>query len=236
VKRGPRLYFSFRSPYTWLAVERLRRSLPDIHRWLEFIPYWDPDGQTEQALRARGSGFHYVQMSKAKHRYMLYDTRRLTQRLGLSVAWPVDVSPWWEVPHLAWLKARELGLAEPFFDAVMAARWGSGQDVCNLDVVRALGTSIGADGDVLAAAAQDPRMRAAGVACLADAYDDDIFGVPYFRIGRHRFWGYDRVDDFLEVFQATVAGASWADDEGAGKAGSGWPPSPYDVDTTGGCG
>src|SRR5437588_10711604 len=109
--RVPRLFFSFRSPYSWMAVERLRRALPDLFTRVELYPYWEPDPDTDRALREQGAELGYQQMVKAKHLYVLADTKRLATGLGLRMSWPVDIDPGWEVPHLAWLAARRAGVA-----------------------------------------------------------------------------------------------------------------------------
>lgn len=238
-RKRPRVYFSFRSPFSWLAITALERELPRVHELAEFVPYWDPDPLTVAALRDRGAEIHYAQMSKAKHLYILQDTKRAAESLGLRMAWPIDVSPWWEVPHLAWLRARRDGGAERFYGEVMRARWEAGENICEPDVIARLGTQAGLDGDALAAATEDPQIRAEGVDALYAAYEDDIFGVPYFRIGRHRFWGYDRVPGFLAELTGALPGAGPArpGDELAAL------PEPlraavgaYDTDTAGGCG
>jgi 2-hydroxychromene-2-carboxylate isomerase len=226
--RRPRLYFSFRSPYSWLTVRRLRQRAPDAFEAIDWIPYWDPDVRTEARLKERGAEFHYVQMSRAKHFYLLTDTKRLAATEGVPMAWPVDVDPWWELPHLAWLRARREGLAEPFYDAVTAARWERGEDICTPAVVRAAAEQAGLDPDAAAAAPDDADVREEGVGCLVSAYEDDIFGIPYLRWGRHRFWGLDRLETFLAVWGAT---------DSVPKIG----PAPalvtaYDHDTAGGCG
>jgi 2-hydroxychromene-2-carboxylate isomerase len=236
-----RLYFSFRSPFSWLTVVRLRRALPEAHDVLEFIPYWDPDPATEAALVARNATFHYVQMSKAKHLYILQDTKRLASELGVPMKWPVDVDPWWEVPHLAWLVADAHGRSRQFYDEVVAARWERGENVCDPETVRRLGERAGLDGDLLAQAADDPAVRQRGVDCLASAYDDEVFGVPYFRLGWRRYWGYDRVDTFLEALDTArpELGRNRASADGSSEeiprelqAAVGC----YDTDTAGGCG
>ena len=227
MKRPPRVYFSLRSPYSWLALERLRRERPGLRERLRFVPYWDPDPDTERALAGRGAEFHYVQMSKAKHLYLLQDTKRLAQRLGIRMAWPIDVDPWWEVPHLAWLRARRVGLHWTLFDALAEARWGRGDDICDPDVLRKTADGAGLDGAWLAEAARDPDVREEGVDCLVEAYEDDIFGIPYFRVGRHRFWGFERLDQFL----AELDGPSTPPVPSAVL-----PDRSYDTDTPGGCG
>lgn len=200
MNRKARLYFSFRSPYSWMAVEKLTRALPEVHEELEFIPYWDPDERTEQGLRARDADFHYTAMSKAKHLYILGDTKRMAERLGLSIHWPIDREPCWEVPHLAWLAARRRGQEHSFYRAAVTARWTRGENICDPDVIRRLAQETALDGDELVGAVHSPELRGEGVDCLTHAYFDDVFGVPYLRMGRHRFWGLDRVDHFVEAY------------------------------------
>ena len=91
MKANARVYFSFRSPYSWMAVERLTRAIPRIHDRAEFSPYWEPDERTLDALQKRGADIRYAAMSKAKHLYILQDTKRLATRLGMRIAWPVDI-------------------------------------------------------------------------------------------------------------------------------------------------
>ncbi len=235
VKRRPRLYFSFRSPYSWLTVRRLREVVPDLGEAMECIPYWDPDEQTGAALTRRGGEFHYVQMSRAKHLYMLMDTKRLAQRYGIAMAWPVDVDSWWELPHLAWLYARREGRAWDFYDAVVAARWGRGDDICQPDVVRAAAKQAGLDPELAVAAPDDPSIREEAADCLYLAYLDDIFGIPYLKWGRHRFWGLDRLDAFLDTWLPTRQAATTGDpDSMPGELHD--STNAYDTDTPGGCG
>jgi 2-hydroxychromene-2-carboxylate isomerase len=202
----PRLYFSFRSPYSWLTIRRLRRVVPDVFQAFDCYPYWDPDERTCRGLQERGGEFHYVQMSRAKHLYMLMDTKRLAQREGMTMAWPVDVDAWWELPHLGWLLARRAGLADEFYDAVAEARWGRGANICEPEVLRAVARQAGLDPDLAVGAPDDPAVREEAVGCLYQAYLDDIFGIPYLKWGRHRFWGLDRLADFLDVWQPARQG------------------------------
>jgi 2-hydroxychromene-2-carboxylate isomerase len=233
VKRPPRLYFSFRSPYSWMAVHRLRRTVPDLFEVVDCYPYWDPDPDTEGALLELGARLPYQAMSKAKHLYVLGDTKRLATRLGLAMAWPIDIDPWWEVPHLAWLAARRLGVAVQCYDALVAARWQRGENICERAVLRRVTAEAGLPADLLDAAVDDAQVRAEGVRCLYAAYEDDIFGVPYLRLGRQRFWGFDRLELFLEAYRdATGAQA----DPLHGLPVATVPAGGYDRDTAGGCG
>ncbi|NHC16219.1 DsbA family protein, partial [Motilibacter deserti] len=120
--KRPRLYFSFRSPYSWMALHRLQQALPDVHERFEWLPYFAPDETTQSVLDARGIEMHYTAMSKAKHLYILQDVKRLTARMGLSMRWPIDIDPWWVLPHHAYFAARRAGAGLEFYNAMCAAR------------------------------------------------------------------------------------------------------------------
>jgi len=233
MNRRPTLYFSFRSPYSWLTIHRLRAAIPDADDRLDWRPYWDPDERTELALRQRRAEFHYVQMSRAKHRYLLIDTKRVAQSLGLAMAWPIDVDCWWERPHLAFLAARRAGRATAFYDEVVAARWGRGEDICTAGVIAHAAEAAALDPAAVLAAPDDDSIRAEAVDCLVAAYEDDIFGIPYIKWGRQRFWGLDRLDAFL---------AAWSEADPPAPSMPSAPSLPaglaatYDTDTAGGCG
>jgi 2-hydroxychromene-2-carboxylate isomerase len=202
VKKKPRLYFNFRSPFSWLALRRLEELLPEAPQLIDYYPYWEPDAAMMAALRARGGEFHYAQMSKAKHLYILADTKRLARRFGYPMAWPVDIDPWWELSHLAWIKAARLGRERDFYQVVTQARWERAENICDPEVIHRLAGSIGLDGAAMVAAADDPQIRAEGLDYLVKQYEDDVFGVPYFKLGRLRFWGVDRLEDFIAALNA----------------------------------
>ncbi|MBP0455062.1 MULTISPECIES: 2-hydroxychromene-2-carboxylate isomerase [unclassified Kitasatospora] len=209
MRKPPRLYFSLRSPFSWMAVRQLEERLPNAQELIEYIPFSEPDAQSAAALEAQGGTFHYVAMSKAKHLYILNDTKRLAAKFGYPMKWPIDKGDeWWDLPHLAWLKARELGVHREYYAAVMAARWERGEDICDPEVLRATCGAAGLDADALVGAPDEPHIREQLVRGLMDIYEDDVFGVPYFKVGRHRFWGLDRLDDFLPVLEQALAAAA----------------------------
>jgi 2-hydroxychromene-2-carboxylate isomerase len=195
----PVLYFSFRSPYSWLAVERLRGALPDLHDRIDFIPAWNPDAEVGAELARRNSGFRYVEMSTAKQRYILADIRRLVRKAGLTLTWPIDDNPHWELPNLVWLAGRRAGIAEPLYTALVTARWHQGTDICDAQELWKAVSRARLDADALFESARSPGIREEGIRCLMSAWDDDVFGFPYLLHRRQRFWGLDRVPDFLET-------------------------------------
>jgi 2-hydroxychromene-2-carboxylate isomerase len=195
--RTQRYYFSFRSPYSWLAHEELLRLHPARAAALEWIPFWEPDEGMTAELANAGGTFVYAAMSRAKHFYILQDVRRLCAERGLPMRWPVDRAPHWEVPHLAYLAAARQGAGERFAAAVFRARWHEGRDICRPETVRELAGEVGLDPAELAGAATDAELRAAGLAALLKVSRDGVFGVPFFVSGHDKYWGLDRLAAFL---------------------------------------
>lgn len=205
MKRPTRFYFSFRSPYSWIGAILLERRFPAAYQEIEYIPQWEPDAITSNLLTSRGGEFLYTPMSRTKHLYILQDIKRITQKLGLPIAWPVDTNPWWELPHLGYLAARRLGKGHAFFWSLYQARFERGDDICSKDVISRIASELGIDANVLLEAPSDSEIRAEGVEALYRTYKDGIFGVPFYMHGRDKFWGIDRFEDFSAIYQAILS-------------------------------
>lgn len=213
--KPPRFYFSLRSPYSWLAHRTLLRDYPEVAGAVEWIPFWEPDARSDAALQAGGDTFPYSAMSRAKHLYILQDVRRLATAADAAMQWPVDVDPVWEVPHLAYLLADDLGAGRAFVAAAYRARWERGENICDPAVVRDLADELGLPGDRLAAAVEDDELRARGVEVLRRVCRDGVFGVPFFVHRFTRFWGVDRLADFAAHLRSVgVTADDPADDPG----------------------
>ncbi|MYX04949.1 MULTISPECIES: DsbA family protein [unclassified Streptomyces] len=193
----PRFYFNLRSPYSWLAHREVMERHPDLASQLEWVPFFEPDPLSARMLSEHGGTFPYSEMSREKNRYVLQDVGRLTKARGLSVKWPVDRKPVWEVPHLGYLVAERMGRGHEYITAVYAARFGEGRDICDRATIADVGARIGIDSEVIANACDDPELRAEGVRILLDVCKDGVFGVPFFVHGYTRFWGIDRLDAFV---------------------------------------
>jgi len=227
----PRFYFSLRSPYSWLAYRDLVDHHPDVVDMLDWRPFWEPDEESARLLGEAGGSFPYVDMSRAKALYILQDVRRLALRRGLTIAWPVDRVPRWEVPHLAYLAARRLGSGPGFVDAAYRARWEQGRDICDVATVGAIAAELDLDPRPLKTAADDPDVRAEGTRALLAIDADGVFGVPFFVHRRDKYWGVDRLPDLVAAVRAAAPVVAMAAD--GATAGSG--PS-ADEGHAGGCG
>ncbi|MFI9100871.1 2-hydroxychromene-2-carboxylate isomerase [Streptomyces fildesensis] len=234
--RPPRWYFSLRSPYSWFAYRELTENARDVADAVEWRPYWEPGRVTAPLLADQGIELAYVPMSKEKHLYILQDVKRLAAERGLTVGWPVDTDPDWDVSHLAWFLAEDEGMGREYIGRACEARWGRGLDISDPAVIAGIGKELGLDGDALAGAAEDPQTVRRGVEALRQVSRDGVFGVPFF-IHRHdKFWGSDRLDRFVETVRAgsrpapAAAGPHSVPAEPAGQAPAG------DAGHAGGCG
>jgi len=197
-------YFSLRSPYSWFAYRDLLAHNPDVLDAVEWFPVWEPDGWTSRLLADEGiDALPYTDMSKAKGLYILQDTRRLARSRGLAMTWPVDRNPVWEVSHLGYLVATDAGKGKEFLAATYRARWENGFDISDPTVIADVAREIGLDPVRVSTAHEDPVMRARGVEALRLVYKDGIFGVPMFMHGQDKFWGTDRLLDFVASFRGT---------------------------------
>ncbi|MGW7367836.1 DsbA family protein [Streptomyces sp. NPDC054841] len=227
-RRPPRFYFSLRSPYSWLAYRDLLDRHPRTAAAVEWVPFFEPDELSRKLLAEAGGAFPYTPMSAAKHRYILQDVRRLAAGRGLDFSWPVDRDPVWEVPHLGYLAAERHGRGPGYIALAARARWELGQDICDPSVIAGFGPELGLDGAELAAAADDPELREAGVRVLLDIQRDGVFGVPFFVDHFDKYWGLDRLADFAAALEARAVGA-----EGASRpAGPAEDPAVQDAPLT----
>ncbi|WP_424187018.1 2-hydroxychromene-2-carboxylate isomerase [Actinokineospora sp. G85] len=196
-KKQPRWYFSLRSPYSWFAFEQLRATDPDLLDAVRWVPTWEPDEVTAAMLAEAGVELPYVPMSMDKGRYILQDVRRLAQERGLAMTWPVDREPVWEVSHLAYLAAEAEGAGREFVAAAYQARWVRGRDISDPAVIADIAVGLGLDPVRLSTAWQDGALRERAMEPLREVWRDGVFGVPFFIVGHQKFWGVDRLPQFI---------------------------------------
>jgi len=222
-KTRPRWYFSLRSPYSWLAYRDLTQRYPDVAGEIDWLPFWEPDPQTTWLLAEANVELPIVPMSRAKNFYILQDTRRLARARGLAMTWPVDRDPVWEVSHLGYLVAAAQGQGRRYVDLVYRVRWEQGLDICDRAVIGGVAAELGLDPGPVSTAADDPELRRQGTECLIRSYHDGLFGVPFFVLGRDKYFGVDRLRAFARAYRGEPADSEPADDEAADdEAGLAW--------------
>lgn len=195
-----RFYFSFRSPYSWLAHHRLAHTAELAWEELEVVPVYPPD---EKAMAA-------VAPSRTKLGYMREDVERMAAGYGLAVRWPEGADPDWTRPHAAFLYAQAEGHGQVFAGALYDARFQGGDDLGDDRVLRAAAESSQLDPDAVVAAADDPSWRSALWPGFERMRHDKVFGVPTFVFQDERFWGNDRFEWLLRALR-TARGEQVAD-------------------------
>ncbi|MEU2558840.1 DsbA family protein [Streptomyces longispororuber] len=174
VRTLPRCYFSFRSPFSWLAWQETAARHPELAARMEWVPFFDPDPLTARLVADRGGWFPFPDRPPGDDRV-------------------------WEVPHLAYLAAARLGRGPDFLQAAFRAAFTRGLDLCDRAVVARVGRELGLDPAPLADAADAPAPRADGIQALLDACADGVFSVPFFVHDHLRCFGLDRLDAFAAL-------------------------------------
>jgi 2-hydroxychromene-2-carboxylate isomerase len=199
-------YYGLRSPYSWMADRLLCDCLPDAARAaIEYVPYWALRPQTLQALQARGASALYRDMSRARFMYILGDVKSTVRRLGYPLRWPVDgPDPDWELPHRACLEAASTGQADVLRRALFAARFEHGRNICDLQVVHDVMNQAGVEMQADAGSPPQDGPDDPAVLAMERAFKHGVFGMPFFVVGREKFWGADRLQ-----FALRAAGLPW---------------------------
>lgn len=178
------VYFSFRSPYSWLALHRLERLGARLDTELRLVPvYPRPD-----------SGFRDPAANHARLRYLIEDVGRMAQAYGLTMKLPASVDVRWELSHAAFTYAQEQQRGLAFAVAASSARFVRGRDLGDPGILGEIAEIVGLDPTGLVEAAEDPARHAQLEAGIAAAIHAGVFGVPFFVYEGHHFWGNDRLD------------------------------------------
>jgi len=182
--RSVRFYFSFRSPYAWIAAERLESELGDLGVPIERIPIFptpelfpnDPSAMPDKVA------------------YLLQDIPRLAREYGLTLRFPSSGETDWALSHAAFLGAEAEGAGQRFMVEAFRKRFSEGLDLGEDEVVADAARRAGLDPDPILAAGHSDRLRtevAAGWRLAAER--DRIFGVPSFVHAGRLYWGQDRM-------------------------------------------
>lgn len=183
-QRSIRFYFSFRSPYAWLAAERLESELGDLGVPIERLPiYPTPEVFPNDPAAVPD-----------KVAYTVQDIRRLVRERGLTARFPPPGDPDWALSHAAFLGAQLHGAEHPFMLAVFRKRFCEGLDLGEDSVIAGAARIAGLDPDTILSAAHATELRAQASAGWRLAVERDrIFGVPSFVYAGKLYWGQDRI-------------------------------------------
>lgn len=174
-------YLSFRSPYTWIAAERVR-AVAEAHGAdlkLRFV--------LPMVMRA-------LPVPPAKRRYITLDTAREARRLGIpfgKIADPVGRPVERGYSLLPW--AREQGRGIEFVIAFLRGAFAQGIDAGSDAGMKRIVTAAGLDWKAARSVIDNDDWRAEAEANRAEMIALGLWGVPSFRTGDVAVWGQDRL-------------------------------------------
>lgn len=193
-----RFYFSFRSPYAWIAAEKLESEFGGLNVPIEMIPIYPTPGRFPNDPTAMPE----------KVAYLAQDVPRLARELGLSVRFPPSADTDWPLSHAAFLGAKREGGGHRFMVEVFRKRFSEGLDLGDEAVIADAARRADLDVDVILAAAHSQELREeAAAGWKLGAERDHIFGVPSFVFSGRLYWGQDRMH-FLRSAVTRKAGAT----------------------------
>lgn len=195
-----RFYFSFRSPYAWLATERLESELGDLAVEIARLPVYPTPELSPELFPNDPVAI------PAKVAYIVQDVLRLARERGLTVRFPPAADPDWSISHAAFLGAERQGAGHRFMLEVFRKRFGEGLDLGEDGVIADAARRTGLDPDVILSAAHSEELRAEAAAGWRLGVERDrIFGVPSFVYAGKLYWGQDRMH-FLRSAVARKSG------------------------------
>lgn len=186
-------YFSLRSPYSWLAAQRVEgmlEGLPVELRWLHSYPR-----DLENFAMANTPG-------NKRLGYVLTDVSRFAKRYGFTFALPPRVDVDWAKVHAAFWYAHEQGVGPKFGRLATEARFGEGLDLEDDATLSLLAERTGLDAPSLIAAAEARQGDAAQIPPNDPKAADSVFGVPTFVYKGEVFWGNDRIEWLVDAIKA----------------------------------
>jgi 2-hydroxychromene-2-carboxylate isomerase len=174
------LWFSFRSPYSYLAIEQIEQVL---------APYGVP-----LVLKPVGSTVRRVPMPPVQRRYIAHDAKRCADRLGIAFGELCEpegkgLEHCLAIAH--WAAGR--GQAMAFARSAMRGIWAEALDVAEYVDLRHIVERAGLPWAEASAAIGDPTATKAAQVHATELAVYGLWGVPSIRCGNFIAWGQDRL-------------------------------------------
>jgi len=188
-----RFYFSFRSPYAWLAFHRIEDALAGLPVVVDYIPTFPPQDFPGDPRK-----------NPAKSKYVDADVARFAKAYGLKVAYPEPFDTDWIRPHAAYVVAADGGRGRAFALAAFALRFCEGRDIGTDEAIADAARGAGLEVAAATAAAADPAFHGRVLEGMKRAQQDRLFGVPFFVYRGEKFWGNDRIEWLRRVIESDM--------------------------------
>jgi len=182
-KNTVHFYFSFRSPYAWLAFYRLSKIAGLLPVNIDYIPIFPasdaPAGNPK------------------KMAYVAEDIGRFVNAYGLTLHWPKPFDTDWRRPHTSFLYALDQGCPIEFGLAAFAARFSQGRDIGEDNTLAEIAKQCGLQPNHVIRKADDASLQRRVIKGVIRSQREDVFGVPFFVYGGNKYWGNDRLEWLL---------------------------------------
>lgn len=187
LKRRPKnvetldFYFSFRSPYSYLAAERIFK-LADLYKFPVNIKPVMP-------MVMRG-----LTVTKAKRMYIVHDAKREANRYDIpfgKIADPLGGGVERCMALFPYAKAK--GKERAYIAAISSGIWSEGADVCKDNVMERLVTQAGLDWNDAKSWIDNEDWIPLAEKNSQDLDALGLWGVPSFKYGNTVVWGQDRI-------------------------------------------
>jgi 2-hydroxychromene-2-carboxylate isomerase len=175
-------FFSFRSPYTYISVPRVRR----------LAKHYGADLKLRFILPMVMRGLPVPRM---KSMYIMRDTKREADRVGVPFGRIVDpVGKATERGIAVLHHAIPLGRGEDFAESFLRAVWSEGVDATTEAGLNTIAARAGLQPDFVAAALADESWRAPAEVNRTELLGMGLWGAPTLRVNdRPGQWGQDRL-------------------------------------------
>lgn len=177
------LWFSFRSPYSYLALEQIEAVLAPYEVPLQLRPILP--------MVARG-----VPLPSVKRMYIVHDAKREADRLGIAFGEICDplgtgIDNCLAIAHWAGKRSPDAALA--FAKSAMRGIWAEARDVAEYVDLKHIVERANLPWDEAKAAIGDAEAAKAAQLHAADLAVIHLWGVPSIRCGDFIAWGQDRL-------------------------------------------
>lgn len=182
-------YFDFSSSYSYVALPRFDKLADD----LDVVVNWKPI-----ALGVIFKAMNHAPPAadSTKGRYVWRDVERSARLAGLPFEWP-EPFPFnsMTAARIFWYIAdSDMDRAIDWARAVFHASFGEGRDCSNPDVLTAVASDLGLNGQELLEATGKDDVKARLKQVTGEAMERGVFGAPTFFVDEEMYWGGDRLE------------------------------------------
>ena len=183
------VFVSFRSPYSYLAIQQLRLIEASHDVSLKLRPVLP--------MVTRG-----LVVPRAKQFYIMRDTKRESERVGIPFGNFSDplgdgVSRCFAV----FVYAEERGKGLEFLESASKGIWNEAVEVSSDEGLMLVSERIGLTREDVNKALADDGWERIAESNRQAMVELGIWGVPSFKLGRHAIWGHDRLSILMEMLE-----------------------------------